>query len=275
MNNMKTLLYVFYFSGLIISNCYYYLPDYIHIDSFKCNQFEDHYQKEYLYNNGSIQYKTFYSKGIMDSLISYYPNRNVKSILRFKDGNYNLDTKEYYKNGNLKSIVEYDNNTEKYRSRMQYDSIGNRLFEWMENGNKQVYKSKYESGEKHFELNFKNKKLNGYAKEWRRDGSLISKIYYDNGKEIPDKSELLDPKGGNITKDIVKIMYDASSDFRGIYGNYLKENKNLGNEVRYLIIKENSQDSTLFLLVYTDIACKELIKNMDMALKNIFYLTSQ
>jgi antitoxin component YwqK of YwqJK toxin-antitoxin module len=140
---------------LIFLNCAY-VPKYVNIGEANCNQNDKSKILKKYYPDKTIQIEAYYSNGAMDSFVTYFPKGIRSSVTRFRNGLYEDYSNDFYANGTIKSSVLFRNGVEVYRSRLDYDSLGNNLFEWIDKSDKtSMYKSHYPTGEKKFEFEYR------------------------------------------------------------------------------------------------------------------------
>lgn len=243
-----------------------YVPEYISAGEGICTDFPSNSTKERIISNDSsfVRAKAFYTYGYMDSLIAYYKNQQIESIIRFVNGDFDGKSEEFYRNGKLKSIVTFNQGIEIYKSRMEFDSLGKELFEWSsdEKGTEK-YLSIYPTGEKKYEFRYRNNTPNGFHRQWRANGSLVFEFFYIDGKQDYTKSRLLDLDGRNISETVRKAVLQQMPAYRGIYNHYLRKNRKLGGKAKIFMTLDRYDNKMWAILLSNDFKCQELIENMN------------
>lgn len=256
---MKTKLFIICFF-FILFNC---SPKYIDVGDSLCTDHEDNYSKDIYYADNTLKAKAHYTKGTLDSLVSYYPNGQKASINRFKSGEMDGESITYYANGALKSTITYKNNIEVYNSRKEYDSLGNELFKLTTDGKNSVYESRYPTGEKKWFVNYKNNLLDGDYIQWRKNGSIIIKFQYQDGKQVPDNYEVYDAEGRDVADLVKTVLTRENYELRKIYTSYLKRNFGLSGEIKVFLMIDPIDKKMKSLLINSDMECQELSKNLN------------
>lgn len=253
---------------IIITICFLFgllgcSPKYIDVGDSLCTDHEDNYTKEVYYDNNSIKKRSHYTKGSLDSLVSYYMNGQKTSVMRFASGDIDGESRSYYSNGALKSTITFKNNVEVYNSRKEYDSLGNELFKLTENGNQSIYESKYPTVEKKWLVNYKNKLVNGEYIQWRKDGSIIIKYQYKDGKHVPDNYEIYDAEGRDVAALVRYVLINEASELTKIYNSYLKHNIGLSGKIKVFLMIDPVEKKMKSYLLNSDMECQELTENLN------------
>jgi len=150
-----------------------------------------YYKYEYDINNPGVGYissKELYVNDKIEGIsYYYYDEENIKQTINYIVGKKQGNSFEYNKKGQIITILEYRNNY--LISRQKVNRIDKTKLK------QGVWKEFYPDGKIHFEKNYKNDQLNGYFKEYDRNGNLKFVIRYEDGKvvnEKPNESENLE-----------------------------------------------------------------------------------
>ena len=150
---------------------------------------------------------------------SYYSENRIHRTINYVNGKKQGIAFEYSENGTIISILEYHNNY--LFNREKVNRADN-------NSLKQgIWKEFSPDGKIHFERTYLDDQLNGYYKEYDRNGNLIFAIRYENGKIINEKADETDEIEIRNTYDENGILV-ASGPFKenvpvGIHRKYRKD----------------------------------------------------
>ncbi len=187
----------------------------------------ERYKKEYLYNylkkweiiyvNDRIYQKVYFNISKDDNR-EFFREKGSR-LEKFYD---NQNKIERECEDNLFERCFFSKNNKNNRDRIEKvfkEDILTREYDYR--NNKLTHKiTYYKNGNKKSEIGYKDDKLDGYSISWDKDGKLISKILYKNGRVIDNSKKAENNKKleVNVTEDI-KVIYQ-SGYFNPYYQNH-------------------------------------------------------
>lgn len=136
-----------------------------------------------------------------DSVITYYDNGNLKSVINYADSVREGEARFYYDNGNIKQQMNYVNG--------RVDGL---VKDYYENGNlKQL-------------INLENGKREGPTSNFNKDGKFIKDVFYERGKlyiepkeeKVETKKEVASNKAKSLKSEIKKSENKINKDKNGL-----------------------------------------------------------
>lgn len=113
---------------------------------------------------------------------TFYPSGKVKFSVPFKKGQEDGSAFEYSEDGSIITVMDY-----KVGFMRAQEKINRRDQNKLKQGK---WKEFFENGIAHYEFMFRDDTLNGYSKEFNKDGTLKTITKYEKGKAMKDVPEL-------------------------------------------------------------------------------------
>ena len=113
---------------------------------------------------------------------TFYPSGKVKFSVPFKKGLEDGNAFEYNDDGTIITVMDY-----KVGFMRAQEKINRRDQNKLKQGK---WKEFFDNGLPHYEFMFRDDTLNGYSKEFNKDGTLKTITKYDHGKALKDVPEL-------------------------------------------------------------------------------------
>lgn len=129
--------------------------------------------------NGKVLSRSTFANGLRNGKSwFYFPDKSLKSLLRYKEGELDGIQEYYYPNGNLKTVLRYSNG--------------------LLDGEQILYHS---NGKLYRQLYFKQGHRDGVEKLWTMSGIQIMEAHYKDGEPTGTAREWF--ANGNLAKEIV------------------------------------------------------------------------
>jgi len=179
------------------------------------------------YSNDTLLSKEMYLNDIQQGVSYYfYPTGNVNFEINYKDGAKQGDAYEYSEDGILISIFEYRYGNIVDRERInRYDNAG------LKNG---TWKEFYESGSVKSEITYEHGVIDGYLKEYSKEGKITKSERYLNGELVVVSTDTVT----NEAKAEIKTQYYDSGKIKDS-GSFTEKNIPIG------IHREYNEDGTI------------------------------